>query len=318
MSYKLKAGETLDEGLRRVVVAQIDEAIAGLTRGPRLAAVHHARTSVKKIRAALRLARAALGRRTFGRENAAFRDIGRLLSAVRDADVLVESLDKIKPELGAASLRAAVATLEAQVARQRRAALTRLLTKGRAIEKARAALRSARRRAQRYDVRGNQWSALRPGFEQVYAEGRERFAVAYKHANSDDMHQWRKRVKDLMAQLRLLHGLWPAVMDAWAADSHALADLLGDHHDLTVLRAIITQDVKDAITARDRDALLAGIDRRRARLAADARPLGRRLYAESPKDVGDRLELYWKAWRLAKREEKAATKPTSSAALKTT
>jgi hypothetical protein len=51
---------------------------------------------------------------------------------------------------------------------------------------------------------------------------------------------------------------------------------------------------------------LAGIDRRRASLEADARPLGRRLYAEPVKSVSDRIDGYWKSWRLAKRDERHA------------
>jgi CHAD domain-containing protein len=310
MGYKLKAKETIEQGIRRVIVDEIDEALRALTRGPRLTAVHTARTSVKKIRGALRLARAGLDRRTFTRENQSFRDVGHRLGAVRDAEVLLQSWRTMKRELGAPALRGAVAAVERHVTRERRATLRRLLRDGRLIEQTVTALRAARVRAKHLHVRGNQWSALKPGFERVYAQGRERFAAASDDPQGERMHLWRKRVKDLMAQMLLLRGLWPSLLKAWADDSHALADILGDDHDLVVLRVVISRDLRDAVGVADRNALLRAIDRRRARLVDEARPLGRRLYAESPRELADRWGTYWHVWRHAAREQKRNNKAT--------
>jgi CHAD domain-containing protein len=312
MGYKLKAGETIEEGIRRVVVEEIDTAIETLGHRSRLAAVHEARKSIKKIRAVLRLARSAMDKRTFAQENANFREIGRQLSDVRDADILVQSFDKLKPEFAAASLRPALTLVAQHVQRRRRTTLTRLLNEGRAIEKTRAALRAARARVRRWRLRGNQWSALSPGFERVYAQGRKRFAAAYDDRSGESFHLWRKRVKDLTYQFRLLHGLWPKVMTTLADESSALADMLGDDHDLVILQLVIRNDLHETLGPDDRDALVTGIDRRRAKLEADAEPLGRRLYADAPKACATRLEQYWDAWRLAKRNERRDEKPSKA------
>jgi hypothetical protein len=115
-----------------------------------------------------------------------------------------------------------------------------------------------------------------------------------------------------MYQVHLLHGLWPAVFDAWGADLDTLATCLGDHHDLAVLRDTIQDELDQRLSARDRARMAAAIDKRCARLEADAHPLGRRLYAESPKQVSDRIADYWKAWREAKLEEKQVEQPKNS------
>jgi hypothetical protein len=50
------------------------------------------------LRAVLRLARSSVKPVVFDRENAAFRDIGRRLSVVRHADVLVEVIEGLRPD----------------------------------------------------------------------------------------------------------------------------------------------------------------------------------------------------------------------------
>jgi hypothetical protein len=63
---------------------------------------------------------------------------------------------------------------------------------------------------------------------------------------------------------------------------HTLADYLGDHHDLSVLRTKVA-DMADVFPdAASRSALLALIDRYRTRLQDKAFVLGRRLYEKRP------------------------------------
>ncbi len=76
---------------------------------------------------------------------------------------------------------------------------------------------------------------MRPGLEREYRRGRGALRAVRKDPSAEAVHQWRKRVKDLWYHLRLLQGVWPATMGAAADEAHALSDLLGDHHDLSVL-----------------------------------------------------------------------------------
>src|SRR5687767_14733400 len=80
------------EALRR----QIGDA-ARVLREPALSdeAIHHARKELKRARSTLRLLREAVGRKAFERENAALRDASRPLSAVRDAKVIVRTIDDL-------------------------------------------------------------------------------------------------------------------------------------------------------------------------------------------------------------------------------
>lgn len=111
------------------------------------------------------------------------------------------------------------------------------------------------------------------------------------HGARKDM---RKRAKDLWYELRLLSGSWPVPLKATVDEAHRLSELLGDHHDLAVLR----EDLRERnLGAEETQALSAAIDRHQAELAAGAISLGRRLYAERPQDFERRLRRYWEAWR---------------------
>ena len=97
-AYRLKEDEPLPDGIARVARGRIDHAIdelRGKTDSTPVEAVHEARKDMKKLRALLRLARGELGRQTYDRENACFRDAARELAGQRDADVMLETLDRL-------------------------------------------------------------------------------------------------------------------------------------------------------------------------------------------------------------------------------
>ena len=79
------------------------------------------------------------------------------------------------------------------------------------------------------------WKFLAPGLERTYKRGRARFSDVRRDPSPENVHEWRKRVKDLWYHLRLLRDSWPEVLGAVSDQAHELSDLLGDHHDLSVL-----------------------------------------------------------------------------------
>ena len=91
-AYRLLAGEPVGAGIRRILAAQVDDAISQL-RGEAgtepAEAIHEARKDVKKIRSALRLVRDEIGDDVWRRENDHYRDVARKLSSFRDAEILV-------------------------------------------------------------------------------------------------------------------------------------------------------------------------------------------------------------------------------------
>ena len=94
-AYRLKLSEPLPNEIARVARGRIDHALdelRGKTDSTPEEAVHEARKDMKKLRALLRLARGELGKDTFARENACFRDAARELAGTRDSDVMLDTL----------------------------------------------------------------------------------------------------------------------------------------------------------------------------------------------------------------------------------
>src|SRR5271166_1235559 len=102
MAYVLMAGESTAAGIKRVIEEELEAAAAQLGKksiASRDEAIHEARKSVKKIRAALRLVEDDLPV-LFNRENRRLRDTGRKLASFRDAAASIEIFDKVIAGLG--------------------------------------------------------------------------------------------------------------------------------------------------------------------------------------------------------------------------
>jgi CHAD domain-containing protein len=288
MAYRLSIADDVPSSVRACAREQLEGAIAQLEQpaGDPADAVHEARKQLKKTRALLRLARPALGANAYRSENAALRDAGLALSDLRDADVLLETVDKLAAHAAGRLPAATFAQLREALERERG---------GDAVDRAAvgATLREALARVEEWPLDGADWDALVAGAARAYARGRQGFAAARRDPSVVRLHEWRKRVKDLWYHERLLSPAWPLVIAAHGEQAHLLSEQLGDDHDLALLHERLTAGLTLPPEAgADLPALLALVEERRAELRAAATALGRRLYAESPKAFARRLGRY--------------------------
>jgi CHAD domain-containing protein len=291
--YRLARDEGVAAGLTRVAAGRAEAALerlhaAGAAEAGAAEAVHGARKDLKKLRTVLRLLRDELGKDAYRQENARFRDAGRALAQARDAEVKLETLNALAEE--AEGLPAeAVETWRLGLASDRKAAAN--IDRDRAVDEAIELIEAGRASIESWQLEGDSWKTIAAPLTRIYRRGRRAMRVAAKAGGESDFHEWRKRAKDLWYELRLLEEAWPRVLAATAEEAHALAELLGDHHDLTVLRA----DLRERRLGEGQTVALAGaIHRRQERLVAEALPLGHRLYAERSRDFSRRLRRYWK------------------------
>jgi CHAD domain-containing protein len=156
-------------------------------------------------------------------------------------------------------------------------------------------LKAARTRIPQWRLRPGGWRAIEPGLLRSCRRGRRAFRKAQDDPTTERLHDWRKRAKDYWYHLRLLTPIARGTMKGQAKDAHQLSDLLGDDHDLAVLRETLLK-AEPALPV-DLDAVIGLLDHRRGQLQAEAMLLGERLYAEKPKAFRRRMHAYWKAWR---------------------
>jgi CHAD domain-containing protein len=297
MAYQLQPGEPVPDGLRRCAREQLDGAIDELSN--RIAddpveAVHDARKALKKARSVLRLGRGALDPDERRRDNDALRRAGRKLSAARDAEVMLEATDELAERFAGRVPQASFDAIRRHLVAERDPARRRLLESDLTRQVAEE-LGAVRSRIDDWTLDQDGWKALGPGLERSYARGRAALEQARSHPTVENLHEWRKRTKDLWYHLRLLRALAPGIVGGAAKEADNLSKLLGDDHDLAVLHATLERGAGDLNV--DVDAVLALIDHRREQLQAEAVQLGQRLYAERPRAFSARMHRYWKASR---------------------
>jgi CHAD domain-containing protein len=305
MSFRIPPTGQAAKAFRGTAEEQVDKATAeiedpALDRGE---AVHQVRKRCKKLRGLIRLYRGPLEDAGAYKElNARFRDTARPLSDLRDAQVLVETYDALMDRFAGDVARRDFANLRRQLTR-RHAELART---GPAPEdrlaEARDRLRDGRSLLRSADVEAEGFAAVAEGLAKTYGRARKASAAAEATGSAVDFHRWRKRAKYHRYHCRLLSRIWPAEMEARRSAAKDVADLLGDGHDLTVLREVLRDEAGRFADGDPVDRLDALALKRREELHAAAIPLGRQLFAEKPKRFAARIGAYWQVAADAKRD----------------
>lgn len=298
-TYRLKGKEAPTKGIRRIALGRAEKAAEELNDarngGDFAGSVHAARKDLKKLRGILRLVRGELGEKVYRAENRRYRDAGRRLAQSRDTEVKAETLsalrERFEEELPADLADASLAELERE-----RDEIAERVSNGdveRHIAETMATIEAGREEISAWPLENDSWKLVEGGLRRSYRSGRRAMKRTRSDPVAENVHEWRKRTKDLWYQLRVLRNAWPPVISETAEQAHELADLLGDHHDL----AVLAEDLTAREIGGDRDPARDLIDRRQSELLKCAFEVGERLFAEKPKAFGSRFESYWLAWR---------------------
>lgn len=291
MAYRLRLGAPLDKSIRKIACEQLDNAISLLqTPDNASTSVHNARKAFKRTRALLRLAKPVLKQKVFKREDKRIAEIARSLSQARDAQVMFEAAAKLELASGGASGQALFAHLRSWLqARQER--MEEGLESGK-LQTAVKELTESREDMARLPLDNVTLDALLESAQRTYAHGRDAMREALASEDDEICHDWRKLVQRHWRHVRLIQEAWPEEAKARMALAKELAETLGDHHDLCVLRDTVLAN--GALFARRETArLTALVSERQSELLRHAGNLGEQLYAEKPKALFRRIAVYW-------------------------
>jgi CHAD domain-containing protein len=293
---------------------QFDLALAPLTEVDDVdRAVHGARKAMKRLRALLRLVRPVIGNRRYRAENAYLRDTARVLSPLRDARVMVDTVGLIRDRYDSQLRPTAFDGVESQLRARLERTRASMVHDGGALRRTAYSLRSARARYAAWPVADdvvsgshppipNRFESVGVGLEMIYARGRDEMRTAIEHPTAHNFHWWRKRAKYLRYHSELLFPMWPDMMKGQVQALDHLGEALGAEHDLAQLLLVLVQHPEVCPDPTERALLVALAQHRRRELQAAAVTMGIRVYAEKPADFGKRMGVYWDAWM----EERAA------------
>jgi len=291
MAFCLKLREPLPKGLKRVFCEQSDAALQ-MCQSPakqRGVTVHEVRKHLKKLRAAMRLAIGAVGKNCHAEEDRCVRKIGRLISDLRDAQVRWQTFIKLRDKAAKNSEKQLFPRTEELLLLERESFSAAFAGWQReAIPR----LENAKARLMAWPLDGLNWKQICTAVCKIYRRGQRALATTIENPEPENFHAWRKRVKDVWYQLRILQPLNRTVLEEMAQDAEVLGELLGLEHDLDFLLVRLEKESGDEALVNELARLQKLIGKRCKRLRCDALELGRRFYAEPSKAFAKRISIF--------------------------
>ena len=304
MAFRLRAEESVAHGLRRLAKKNLRAALDQLSRTspPSDEAVHEARTRLKKARAILHTIQVDDGR--LNRDEKRLRKISRILSSLRDADAMEQVFVKLGDRDPQLFSEHTFARLKRQLKSHRREVMASA-ARDRIWEKACRHLRKLRRAAKRWQPTHRQFGVLARAVRISHKDGRKAMGRALKYQGADDFHEWRKAIKSLWYQLRLIEQCGPGIRRD-AATLHRAATWLGDDHNLAVLCAELSQHALSCDATVDLDRVRLAADRYRCQLRNKAVAAMRPLLERKASAYVREIRRAWQAQRRRTRRAVAA------------
>ena len=284
---------SIEDGFRRIAIEQVDKMLEDYEKAaddPALA-IHDLRKRCKRLRSLLRLVGPEFS--SYVAENAAIRDAAADLSITRDAQALVETFDHyIAPEDETepkrfAHIRQSLVEDCEQVSG----------TGKDAVEDFAQAMKGLRDRADEWKLDATGFPALRKGLARTYEAGRAGMRKAHDKADPVIFHDWRKAVKYHGHHMALLRDLAPEILPTQRGLADQLGEVLGDHHNLSVLVDTLDKSPSRYGSPAQLETLAGVVERHSKALESQAFTIGRQLLAEKPEALVDRFQSYWKSWR---------------------
>src|SRR5437588_9173090 len=221
MSYELKNDQTLGDNLHRICRKQIEAAIA-VTTGEKKASdtpVHEVRKHLKKARAALRLVRKEIGHGLFREQDRCLRNVGRLTSEIRDAEVRLQTVRQLQG-ITQRRRRGAYAKLEGMLMLELEnfmAAFAEWQTQASPmLERACASIDC-------WPLDQFGCKELRRAVQRTYKAARKSLARAEATPTAENFHHFRTRAKRLWYDLRILCPINPFVLSNLSDALHPLS-----------------------------------------------------------------------------------------------
>jgi CHAD domain-containing protein len=283
MSFELHERKHIDDELRKMSRRQLrraGETLAGANASTLKTAVHESRKSLKKVRAILQVLEQS-GADVSRKDEKRLKRTARELSALRDAAAIIDTFDRVRrryptrvPEHTYGILRRGLS--RAAELRERQARREGVVD--RAVEQ----LDRTRKAAKGWTAPSLDVAMLIDVAADSYRRSRKAMKRAGVSRQSAALHRWRKTLKTLWYQLRLLKPLTTGVASL-VGELKRLETELGEDHNLVVLGATL-RGCQDLRWMRREVRLVEQLAARmRPPLRKRALALGRRLHRRKPR-----------------------------------
>lgn len=277
MHRELKPNEKLSRAVRRIARKEahsLSERFKKRNFCVQAESVHKIRTGVKKMRAWLRLIRDRFDRRSYHEQTDGWRAIADALAPLRDVEVELETWQAMSRQYSRSIPKSERNSWRKALVAERENQLLKVTALRRRLK---LQSRFARRGVESWPLKGLKKRELRSGIKRAHRRFRKALENAKVYTTGDNLHEWRKRTKDLLYQLRIVKSVGPEAVGELLPPLERLGECLGNDHDLARLEADAGK-----FTPRLAATLRRGIRARRAQLQQTALKLGCEISANPP------------------------------------
>jgi CHAD domain-containing protein len=274
MAFRLRCSRSLSKEIARAARDELKR-VGKLLAEPQNAdeeAIHQLRVGMKRLRALLLLIREPVGEVAYGAGKSRCKALADAYTGTRDASVGLTLLPHLLQSSCYSEQWLRISTAYQQ-------AFSAAAVKHPSLDAAREQLGLMRREIRAWPIGSLRLRHLGDRLKQQYRLGRR----LNRQVHADDamalMHEWRKRVKQLLYQLELLAGSGDEPL---RKRLQQLGTLLGDLHDLDMLELQV-ESRAELFWLDDRLLLRRLVQQRRTSLRARALRLGNKVFAPKPK-----------------------------------
>jgi CHAD domain-containing protein len=300
VAFAFKAKRSIERNARRILRSEIGRSIGCLQREEEIdpsEAIHQARRRIKRARALLGLIGPGMRKSERAKISERLRQANREMAPMRDAHVTRAAWESLVAHRGTANHSEVEKRMHAVLLRRERDADLFAEGKLAVLSQVIEGLEEAYAAADKLTLRSMSWTRLTHQLRKSFRRGRDAWVCACVDDSAESLHSWRKAIGVLRDQLTLFRCARPKIIDSFTGALHQVADVLGNDHDLAVLREIVVGDSLSSADDADVRSLLDDIDEHRASACAQALCRGVRLYRIRAKTLACWVERSWARWR---------------------
>lgn len=290
----IKSPELLKEFIRiSNYIISDSEKMIGEKDGDYDELVHSLRKKIKNLRAILKLLRSEVKNDFFKKNNFLLRDINRRSASIRNYFALINLVQSNLKEQQDIKLKETLDLL-----------LTRLNSDFENIRDNtdystlfnhyKTQLQKYNQHLNDIDISNNRFSKIKNGLIKIYSEGKDLQALCIHDPSNDNLHEWRKSVKEFYYIIYSFIPIWKPVFIAFTKEVKTLSDILGDVNDYFELEHYIKTLTDNPF---DFTNLYQLIESSSKYLIEQADSLGYKIYSLDAESFGELFKAYYTSFK---------------------
>lgn len=214
---------------------------------------------------------------------------------MRDANSDIETLDLLSEQFEDVLPDDAFPNIYEALYEKRTSLAEKVLEDQNTLEKIALALKEKLKESENWRFEVKTFEDIRPSIKRVYKRGVKGYEDSLESRKTEDIHDWRKRVKYMRYQLEIISRIWPQMLLVMEDELHDVSDFTGMYHDcVELVESVESLEIEDF---QEKELLRSIAGQHEKNMMDLAFYTARKFYWEKPGQFVDRMEGYWDAYQ---------------------